>query len=96
MNQQLTTSSPSPLNLDELVQRLQSRGDFVAFLRALGTDLQRNPESWANRDLPAFLEAMSAWVEDMEGYYQNRGEPMPEPPGWQTLGQILLAARVYE
>jgi hypothetical protein len=96
MNQQFTTSSPSQLNLDEAVQRLQSRGDFVAFLRELSADLQGNPEQWANRDLPAFLEALSAWVEDMEGYYQQRGEPMPEQPRWQTLGQMLLAARVYE
>jgi hypothetical protein len=96
MNQQLTTSSPSQLNLDEAVGRLQSREDFVVFLRGLSADLQRNPEQWANRDLPAFLEAMSAWVEDMEGYYRGRGEPMPEQPRWQTLGQILLAARVYE
>jgi hypothetical protein len=32
----------------------------------------------------------------MEGYYNNRGEAMPETPDWQTLGQMLLAARVYE
>ena len=48
------------------------------------------------RDLPAFLEAMAAWVEDMEGYYQNRGEELPDQPRWRTLGEILLAARVYE
>jgi hypothetical protein len=96
MNQHSAISSDSPLNLDEAVQQLQSREDFVAFVRALGAHLQKNPEQWVNRDLPAFLEAMSAWVEDMEGYYQNRGEPMPDQPRWQTLGQILLAATVYE
>lgn len=84
------------LGPDEAVQQVQSREDFVAFLGALRADLQKNPEQWQNRDLPAFLEAMSAWMEDMEGYYRNRGEPVPDQPRWQTLGQILLAARVYQ
>jgi hypothetical protein len=96
MNQHVTTSSNSHVNLDEAVQHLQSREDFVAFVRALAAHLQKNPDLWANRDLPAFLDAMAAWVEDMDGYYRNRGESVPDQPRWQTVGQILLAARVYE
>jgi hypothetical protein len=94
MNQQLKTTPD--LNLNEAVQQLRSREDLVVFLRALHADLQKNPDQWANRDLPHFLDAMSAWVEDMEGYYRDRGESVPAQPGWQTLGQILLAARIYE
>jgi hypothetical protein len=96
MNQHRAASTNSHVNLEEAVEQLQSREDFAAFVRALAADLQKNPDQWENPDLPAFLEAMSAWVEDTEKYYQNREERMPDQPSWRTLGQILLAARVYE
>ena len=73
-----------------------SRKEFVDFVRALAEHCRQRPEEWENRDLPSYLEAMAAWVEDMDGYYQNRGEAAPEQPTWKTLEQILQAARVYE
>ena len=83
-------------HLNELVQQIHSRADFISLLRALQSHLQQRPEEWENRDLASFLNAMAAWVEDMDGYYQNRSECVPDQPTWRTLGQILLAARVYE
>ncbi|MGH2599621.1 MAG: DUF7660 family protein, partial [Dehalococcoidia bacterium] len=44
----------------------------------------------------SYLSAMAAWAEDMDGYYENRGDPVPKQPSWRTLGELLLAARVYE
>lgn len=96
MNQRLATQPNSHGDLNEAVRQLQSREDFLGFLRLLHADLHKNPGQWANPDLPSFLEAMTAWGEDMEGYYQNRGEVVPEQPQWQLFGQMLLAARVYE
>jgi hypothetical protein len=32
----------------------------------------------------------------MDGYFKNRGEKVPDTPTWQTLAQMLLAARMYE
>jgi hypothetical protein len=32
----------------------------------------------------------------MEGDYHNRGEAVPEQPSWKTLGEILVAATIYE
>ena len=78
------------------VDSIQQRDVSVEFVRALRTSLKREPDSWENGDLPSYLDALAAWVEDMEGYYLNRGEAVPEQPTWRTLGQVLLAARVYE
>ena len=85
-------------HLNELVQQIHSRADFITYLRALQSHLQQRPEEWENRDLASFLNAMVAWVEDMDGYYQNRSECVPDQPSWKTLGEILLAlaSRVYE
>jgi hypothetical protein len=82
--------------LDEQVDEIRSRNDFTAFARALLKNLREHPEQWENNDLISYLDALSAWVEDMDGYYINRGEPVPEVSNWRVLGQMLLAARIYE
>ena len=84
------------LHLNELVKQIDSRDAFVTFLQALRRDFQQRPEQWENRDLATFLNAMAAWAEDMDGYYHNLGECVPAQPTWKTLGQMLLAARIYE
>ena len=80
----------------EQVKSIETRDDFVVFLQQLLRDWRQHPEHWENASLEAYLEAIGAWVQDMEGYYRNRGKPMPKDPTWRSLGEILLAARVYE
>ncbi len=77
-------------------REVQSRQDLARFVRRLAQDFKERPEAWENADLGSFLEAMSAWIEDMDGYYQNRGEAVPTRPEWRTLAEIVAAARVYE
>lgn len=76
--------------------KVRTRGDLAEFVRNLAADLKQRPEAGENADLGAFLEAASAWNEDMDGYYQTRGESVPSQPDWRTLAEILAAARVYE
>ncbi len=80
----------------EAVQQIRSREDFAAFVRLLLRNREAKPGEWENRDLPTFLDALAAWVEDMDGYYRNLGQPLPDQPSWKMLGQMLLAAKVYE
>jgi len=75
---------------------MDSRAAFVDFIQLLRDDWKNNPESWENHALDRYLDAIAAWVSDMEGYYLNRGEPMPTNIDWRTFGQILLAAKYYE
>ena len=96
MNKATTGASGAGNHQAHPVQALPSRKDFVEFVRTLAEQCRSRPEEWENRDLPSYLEAMAAWVEDMDGYYQNRGEAMPDQPSWKTLEDILQAARVYE
>ena len=84
------------MDLNERVEMVRSRDDFSAFVQVLRRNLKERPDEWENGDLPSFLEALAAWIDDMDGYCQNRGEPVPEQPTWKTLGEILLAAKVYE
>jgi hypothetical protein len=82
--------------LTGLIQQIHTRADFISFVRALQGHLQQKPQEWENRDLSSFLSAMAGWVEDMDGYYQNRGESVPDPPTWKSVAEVLLASRVYE
>lgn len=84
------------MSLSDKVNAIQSRSDFVDFVQHLVQDLSTNQDQWENPDLASFLDAVAAWVSDADGYYQRHGLKVPEQPSWQMLGQILLAAKMYE
>jgi len=96
MNKNAAIKPNQSVPLGEVVQQIRSRADFATFVGSLLVDLKDRRDEWENRDLGAFLQAIKGWVEDMEGYYQNVGEAVPDQPSWKTFGQILLAAKVYE
>jgi hypothetical protein len=69
---------------------------FLDFLELLREDFREHGSRWENGNLPDYLEAMQAWTADMNGYYRNTGQPIPENVPWQLFADILRAARVYE
>lgn len=89
-------SNSLQMNHNAYTETIQSREDFLRFLRLLADDLKSNPDSWENANLPRFLEALAAWIEDMDGYYLNQKQSVPEKPDWQVLRDMFMAARVYE
>ncbi|MDP1884364.1 MAG: hypothetical protein Q8L10_03255 [Candidatus Moranbacteria bacterium] len=84
------------MGIHEKVNNIKKRSDFVLFVQELNKDYKENPDSWENKDLGAYLEALAAWVEDMDGYYLNQGKPIPEKPEWKTVADMLIAAKMYE
>lgn len=73
-----------------------TRAELAGFLDQLADSLLEEPERWENDRLESFLRGWSAWLNDMDGYFLNRGEPVPDAPSWQLVAQMLLAARVYD
>ena len=84
------------MSLDTMKEKIRSREDLSHFINALKDDLQANTNEWSNSDLASFLEAMAAWVVDMDGYYKNIGKPFSEEAQWNSFGDILYAAKSYE
>ncbi len=84
------------MDLSKKVGHIATRDDLANFIGELLQDLKNNPAEWENADLASYLEAMSAWVKDMDGYFQNLGKPVPEKPDWKLFGDVLYAAKVYE
>ena len=84
------------MELQEQAGKIHTRDDLALLIHRLVQDLRTCPERWENTSLEAYLAAMAAWLQDMDGYCHNRGETAPQYPTWKHVGEILLAARIYE
>lgn len=76
--------------------KVRTREDFVAFTRQLAEFVPSLEEGTSNTDLERYLGALSAWTNDMETYFVNKGEAVPDQPSWSLFARILQAAVIYE
>jgi len=77
--------------------KVTDRTSFIKFLDLLHQDLLRQPETWENKTLPDFLEALAAYTEDIQGYYDNTEAHVDaEKAAWSTFADIFKGAKVYE
>ncbi|MFC7929359.1 DUF7660 family protein [Streptomyces cinereoruber] len=83
-------------DLHELSNAIRTREDLANFLKAAGQDALANPHDWKEDSLSRFFEAWSAWVDDCPGWFAWRGETTPEQPSWWLIGQMVMAAKIYE
>lgn len=74
------------------VEEIRSKEDFARFLTDLARSRVEEPHLWENDSVEALLEAWAAWVEDMDGYFENLGQSAPTEPSWGLVAQMLLAA----
>lgn len=73
------------------------RTSFVKFLDLLKRDFLENSASWENKNLADFLEALSSYTEDIQGYYNNTKQNIDaDKPDWKTFADIFKGARIYE
>ena len=78
-----------------------SRKGFVQFLDKLHAEYQQNGKAWENQTLGDFLEALSRYVEDIEGYYSNLSHSGGESinadfASWRVFADMLRGATIYE
>jgi len=77
--------------------KVTDRQTFIKFLDLLRQDFLNNPDSWENKTLPEFLEALSAYTEDIQGYYDNTKQSInANQANWQTFADIFKGAVIYE
>lgn len=84
------------MKIYEEVKLVEKREDFVNFVRMLGKDSKDKPEQWENVNIADYLEAIGAWVNDMDGYYKNNGLPVPHNIDWNFFANVLYAGKIYE
>ena len=79
------------------IQDISSQEELARFVEKLASAYFNPNESWANKDLPSFLEALSGWIEDMDGYYKNNNINYDENNIlWRNVADMLYAATMYE
>ncbi len=73
------------------------RATFISFVDTLRNQLISGDTTFTNVNLPDFLEALSSYTEDIQGYYDNTGQPInANEPGWKVFADILKGASMYE
>jgi hypothetical protein len=74
---------------------VHSREEFVRFVRDLSQSAQKGDPATTNRELARYLEAVSAWTNDMPGFFANEKQPVPDA-SWALFAMIIDAALTYE
>ena len=77
--------------------KVTDRRTFIEFIGLLRKDFIDNPETWENKKLDDFLEAVSSYAEDIQGYYDNTKQNVnADEANWQTFANIFKGASIYE
>lgn len=84
------------MNLYEQIDDVKSRDDLGRFVGQLRADLSVNGHLWESTELGPYLEALEAFIHDLPGYFENRGELVSDQPDWGLIAVMLLAAKHYE
>lgn len=77
--------------------KVTDRKSFIEFLDLLRQDFLSNPNDWENNNLETFLEALTSYTNDIQGYYNNVGKHVnADNPSWQVFADIFKGATMYE
>jgi hypothetical protein len=80
------------MNSASRIENINSKSDFLSFLDEFRKEAVSG-DTWQNRDLGDFLEAMSAFLNDIN---ENSVYKIDNKPSWKMFAQIMTAASVYE
>jgi pyruvate formate-lyase activating enzyme-like uncharacterized protein len=80
----------------EMVDGIKDKADLVRFIEALVDDLRNQPQKWENDTLERYLDALARWLDASDWYYRNHGREVPVIPSWKNIGEMLIAAKMYE
>lgn len=84
------------MDIIEKIDGIKDKEDFISFINFLLTDNRVNNDEWENKDILSYLDAISSWVEDMEGYYQNMKIDIPANIDWKFIASLFYVGKIYE
>ena len=68
---------------------IKSREDFLRFMELYTADIK-------DEGVRCYLEALTAWAHDMDGYYSNAGREMTKDINWDFIATLLYMGSIYE
>lgn len=73
------------------------RQSFIKFIELLREDFLHNRDNWENKSIYEFLEALTRYTEDIQGYYDNTNQNInADIANWQTFADIFKGSVMYE
>lgn len=84
------------MKINEMIENVKSKEDFISFINRLSKDNQINNDEWENKDILSYLEGVSSWVEDMDGYYKNMKLDVPINIDWRFIATLFYVGKIYE
>ncbi len=73
-----------------------SRETLVTFVGEIVQEWGAAPSNWTNQTAGEFVEALAAWLADMDGYYARFGTTADVVSPWRVIADAIAAARFYE
>lgn len=74
------------------INEIKTKKDLVSYIFALSQDYFNNKETWTNKDIGSYLDALATWVKNKDAHYKKNGGPVD----WSDVADMLLAAKVCE
>ena len=76
-------------NYFDMLGKIKNRDEFLEFMEQYSASLN-------NADIQDYLESVTAWVRDCDGYYANTGRKMPENINWDFIATLFYVGKIYE
>lgn len=74
-----------------------TKEEFIQFIDNLKMDFIENKEQWENKTIEDYLEAISRYTEDIQGYYLTTNQNIDlEKVNWKVFSDILKGSSIYE
>jgi hypothetical protein len=84
------------MDVTEDSRSVRTREDLTAFLNVLAARIRSGDVAVANSSAADLIDGAAGWIEDLDGYFLNRGEEPPVEPSWAIIAMIFSAGLVYE
>ena len=73
----------------EMLGKIKSREDFIEFMKL-------HTSTVLDSSVRYYLEALTAWTHDMDGYYSNIGKEVPTDIKRDFIATLIYAGSKYE
>ena len=84
------------LDIYDRINKMKSKEELIDFLEFLSKDRVQKKDEWYNNTIEDYLAAISSWIEDMEGYYENFNLPIPNHVNWSFIATLFYVGKIYE
>ena len=81
------------MDIEDFLERIVSKEDFIVFLDMLNKDFKENKEKWANRDMEDYIFGMQRFLSD---HTERSLVVMDFTPSWKLFANLMIGASIYE